>query len=264
MASSKKRRLQAVRVKIELTGVMPMLQDCMTEETLVKVLHHGERPPPAKDSSPDAVAYTRIYVGAPDSVHKGKLGVPIESLFACLVGAGRKVKYPGTRGGITSADGATTIPEFLTLENDYLPFIGLEKFDPESFDPDGDEAPPWRVDIRRGQMGGGGGKKGTTVCIIRPKFSAGWKLVATARIELDTPVTLKTVRELFDKAGRTQGLGVFRPSCRGPFGTFRVSGWEVIEEIKMDVSSADEDETPVGATGEEDEGEDDALRPTGT
>ena len=42
----------------------------------------------------------------------------------------------------------------------------------------------------------------------------------------DSEISEKLFREIVDAAGHKIGLGDFRPSCKGPFGRFKVTEWK--------------------------------------
>lgn len=60
---------------------------------------------------------------------------------------------------------------------------------------------------------------------IRPTFKAGWELEFVISV-LDDQIPLEIVQDVLTLAGRTVGIGDFRPK----FGRFRVARFEVIEE----------------------------------
>jgi hypothetical protein len=52
-------------------------------------------------------------------------------------------------------------------------------------------------------------------------------------MELDAAIIgEKLMRDIVDAAGQRIGLGAFRPSCKGPYGKFKVVEWKA-EETKL-------------------------------
>lgn len=198
---------KVVRVEVYLEGKKPYLMNPATE-TLLESLRTGVHPPLIKDRPRQEVAAEKIYRNG------SRIGIPAENLFACLVEAGRQVDLKA-RMKISTKE-STQLPSFLEMEDLFLAFEveGDESYDAEM---------SWETDMRRGRLP----KDGTMVAIVRPRFNRwGFRI----RITIDTSIiNTNKVRMLFDLAGRSVGLGDFRPSCRGPFGTFAVKRWTVLE-----------------------------------
>jgi len=56
----------------------------------------------------------------------------------------------------------------------------------------------------------------------RPCIELPWFLTARFLFDVNGPLTIKVVQDIIQSAGKTQGIGDFRPSCDGYFGTFRL------------------------------------------
>lgn len=194
-----------VRVHVTLKSLgNGMLMNPMTQRTLDE-LQTGVRNAVDKTIPKETIADSRVIRN-----EEGKVGIPIEYLLGCLVEAGRSVK--SGKKQISTAN-TTTIFSFLDFGAQvFLPFK---------------EHSPMIVDRRKGNMSNAG--KSVAVCIIRPKF-------ATWSIELDVEITTggdfgaaeDVVKKLFEAAGSQVGIGDFRPAKRGPFGRFKVAGWETV------------------------------------
>ena len=198
---------KVVLIEVYCEGKKPYLMNPATE-ALLESLRTGVHPPLQKDRPRDDVAKEKIYR------EEGKIGIPSANLFACLVEAGRDVVLK-SRTKISTAK-TTQLPAFFEIDQLFLPF-GVEG------DEDYDSEKVWKTDMRRGKLP----KDGTMVAIVRPRFDK-WGI--TVRFTVDTGIiNADKIRELFDRAGRSVGLGDFRPSCRGPFGTFAVKRWAVLE-----------------------------------
>lgn len=191
-----------VRIKARLEGIFALLMNPATEE-LLDQLDGGAatRKPKVTDESPKKKAEKKIIRN-----EKGQIGIPNEYLFSCLVEAGRFIKFD-TRRSISTGE-ATLLPSFLTIEEQFFPFENQNG--------------SWRPDRRRGILDSGGKK--TAVCITRPRFDQ-WAFSVTLAVD-EKEIALEKVRQLVEKAGTAIGLGDFRPSCRGPFGRFRVAEWK--------------------------------------
>lgn len=213
-------------IKVTLTGVSPMLQNPMTEKTLDE-LETGVRAPVNKDRPREDVVRERVIV------RDGYLGIPVEYLFASLIEAGRKVKNGKS---LISTKESSLLPGFMSIQEEFLPFthipnngnFGWLETHKESGYPEGVTTVPWGIDRRRGVLSSGG--KSVAVAIVRPRFAAGWSFDATIEVD-EKECSIETIKQLFEVAARSVGLGDFRPACRGPFGRSMVTSWqEVVNE----------------------------------
>ncbi len=195
-----------VAVHITVTGISPMLQNPMTDETLDMLI---DRVPGRKgnktgnEKTHEQIAAERLCKGPDD-----ELGIPMTWLFAALVEAGRHVVYSNKTK--LSTRESSLVPAFLAIQDEFLPFNNQA-----------DNS--WVVDKRRGVLAA----TGVAVGILRPKFPT-WDFDVVAEVDCDQ-ISMDKIRELFDIAGRFCGLGDFRPNKRGPFGRFMISHWEVKE-----------------------------------
>ncbi len=201
-------------IRVVCRGVSPLMMHAMSEAEL-EALRTKVALQVAYDRPATVVAQERLYCNV---LNGGEIGLPTENLLAALVNAGRSVKLTG-RSKVSTAK-TTEIYSFMALQESFLP---LRVVDTDGNIRNGEE-PKWVVDKRRGVLHNKGEQ--TTVCITRPKF-AEWGFVVTVEFD-DTVVNEGTVRQLFDKAGTSQGLCSFRPSCKGPFGRFKVVKWELL------------------------------------
>ena len=194
-----------VTVRAYCVGASPLMMDPMTEETL-DGLATGVHPPIKKDTPHEQVAGAKVMKNA-----AGEIAIPIENLFAALAEAGRRVKYKGMSKMSTAT--TTTLPEYFQLLSDDLLLVD------NNLKPLTDEA--WEVDKRRGCL-----KDGTAVCIRRPKFAT-WNFMVEFEYD-ENQISEAQLAELFKIAGAVMGLGSFRPSCKGRFGTFKVREWTLV------------------------------------
>lgn len=148
---------------------------------------------------------------------EGKIGIPAGNLRKCLVIGGRDVTIPAAGGGraqTISTATSTKLYSFLTIEEEFLPFLDQEA------------AEKWEVDKRRG-VGGSRGKP-VAVCLVRPKFI---KPRFRVTFELDDrQVKEEIIQRLFWISGKRVGLCDFRPDRGGDFGMFRVVEWKVLQK----------------------------------
>lgn len=190
------------RVLVECKSSSPMLMNPATAAILDDV-RSGVRKPKDRDRSAESEAEEKL-IRDPAT---GAYGVPVEYVFACLVEAGRLVKFDGKR--MISTKESTLLPSVLQFEGMFYPFT---------------DHSDWVVDKRRGRNPNGG----EMVVLIRPRFDR-WTFEMTISID-EARFSEKSARELIDLAGRAVGLGDFRPARKGPFGCFTVSRWSPLGE----------------------------------
>ena len=194
-------------VKVKCVGVSPLLMDRMSDETLDE-LRTGVRAQKPRDRPLDDVAAEKIYR---ENGAGSRIGLPAEMLFSCLANAGRNVK--NGKKQISTAT-TTTLPDILAIQNFFIP---LTNVDPRK------EKESWKADRRRGRL-----DNGTAVCVVRPRFDQ-WEFEVEVEYD-ETKADESVVRSLFNNAGSAQGLGSFRPNCKGPFGRFKVTEWQQVEQ----------------------------------
>ena len=85
-------------------------------------------------------------------------------------------------------------------------------------------SPGWEVDERPIRNPATGGR----FLRYRPRFNE-WAVEFSVEID-ETMIGPKLFRQLVDDAGKKIGLGDFRPACKGPFGRFVVTDWDVEQE----------------------------------
>ncbi|MDD5486818.1 MAG: hypothetical protein PHW65_04625 [Dehalococcoidales bacterium] len=192
------------KVRIHCVGISPLMMDKMSDETL-EGLATGVRPPEVKDRPAEEKASVKIYRD-----DDGKIALPAEMLMGALVFAGQKVK--NGRKNISTAK-TTTLFELMQLNNVWLPLTNGQPMN---------EDLPWVVDKRKGI--GTQARTPTAVCIIRPKFLH-WEFDCEIQYD-EKKVNGDVVRQLFNVAGSSEGLGSFRPNKKGPFGRFNVTKWD--------------------------------------
>lgn len=191
----------SITVMVRCEGVSPLLMN-MPHPELLQRLRTKVAPPKRLDQSVEDEAREKVYMEG------DKIGLPTINLLSCLVAAGREVKI-GARQSISTAT-STRLYSYLSIPGTFISF---------------DNGTTWVPDVRRGRNQGT--KEKVMICIVRPRFDQ-WSF--TVEVTVDTSkVTLETARKLFDVAGDSVGLCEFRPSCKGPYGRFKVVEWNVRE-----------------------------------
>lgn len=184
---------------VKLASLSPMLQNPLTKETLQELLT-GVRLAKQKDRPLEEICKEKLYKS-----DDNKLGIPAQNLLSALMEAGRDVKN-GKKAVSTAT--STSLPSFLTIEGEFLPFTNN---------------PKWEPDLRGGTLDNGKAK--VKVAIVRPKFKY-WEL--TVRMQYDEKIADESVvKDLIRIAGNKIGLGDFRPAKRGVFGRFAIADFKV-------------------------------------
>lgn len=188
------------RVRCTIKSLSPgMLPNQMTP-VLLESLRTGVRLPKMKDVSITEQAEAVLYKD-----ENGRLGIPVENLYACLVEAGRAIKLgqAGSSKKMVSNADSTELFSFLEIEEEFLWF------------PKGTE---WRPFPHRGRLKD---KARTAVCIVRPRIPH-WELTFHCLVDGNL-FGANRLPELLTRAGRSIGLCDWRPGCKGRFGRFVVT-----------------------------------------
>lgn len=200
------KEVNMLRVKIKIEGSSPMLQNAMTEDTLQGLWTPDKKAKTAGRPLPRDHANSRVYKD-----DKGRPYIPGVNLMACLIAAGVFLRADGKR-------------QFSTAKSSILPgLITLEESAILLFDRDGEQA-KWEVDMRRGVNPNGN----EAVAVVRPRFDS-WTMTFHLLINEDQ-VPESKIRDLVDIAGRSIGLGDFRPARKGTFGRFKVVAWKRVAD----------------------------------
>lgn len=196
-----KTKNQKQQVKVTITSIGPgILMNPMTQDLLEELAGVKSRAASDKDQPLETRAEKKVIRN-----EDNEIGLPVEYMLAALIGAGRHVKNGKDK---VSTATTTTLYSFLMIKDEFLKFT--------------EQGKTWKTDMRRGVLDNGGKK--VAVSIVRPLFKK-WETSFT--IEVDTTVaSVEVVKQVFEAAGLKIGVGDFRPSKRGPFGMFSVTGWE--------------------------------------
>jgi hypothetical protein len=186
-----------------IDGLTPLIFDrfhnALLEGKTAGTTNKGTEP------SPQEQAKARLYLD-----DKGKPYLPSVYLLRAIIDAGRFIKI-GKRQLSTRDE--TIVTSFLSLIGTDYPIISKNG---------------WRVDAR----GIVNQQTKARVMCYRPLFDD-WRVAFS--IDLDEKEGKpQTARELVDRAGRAIGVGVMRPSRKGPYGQFKVIRWvEKREELQQ-------------------------------
>lgn len=185
--------------KISIEGTAPLLCNRFTDEAMEKATSGNTISTVGDRGTPKEIAEKKLYMG-----YDNKPMIPQPNLFRCIIDAGKYFKAGKSK--ITTVK-SSLIPACLSIEDLEIPIQHKE---------------PWTIDTRAVRIPSTGGRISTH----RPCFYD-WKLSFAAELD-ETIIGEKLFRELIDAAGKRIGLGDFRPDCKGPFGKFVVTQWEVV------------------------------------
>jgi len=157
----------------------------------------------AKDrGTPKEQADKKLYKGL-----DGKLIIPQPNLLRCIVDGGKFHKVGKSQ--ITTQK-SSILYACIDIEGTEIEIVSKEG---------------WRVDTRAVRIPSTGGR----ILAHRPMFDD-WAL--TFEMTVDTTLmNAKLLRQIVDDAGQRVGLGDFRPSCKGPYGKFKVTNWQELAVI---------------------------------
>ncbi|MDP3993923.1 MAG: hypothetical protein Q8P75_03020 [bacterium] len=191
-----------VTVKAVLLGISALLLNPATEALLESL---RTRVPLQRDRTRSREEEAREKLLIND---QGQYYIPMEYLLSSLIEAGRHVDFkPRTK---ISTKLSTLLYSFLFGYPEQLVLTDGAGGKPE-----------WRADFRRGCNPA----DGVMVALVRPRFD-NWGIEASFKVRT-ARINPNKVREIFEISGSMIGLGDFRPACRGPFGCFEVSKWEL-------------------------------------
>lgn len=178
-----------MKIDIEISGITPLLMHRFNIDDSGQAKD--------KDITPREAAHKVCYIN-----DEGRLYYPSTNIFSAIIEAGKfhkcgKVKVTTARSSL--------IPAGLMIDDEIIFFTKPDT---------------WEVDSRAVVIPSTGGR---IVC-HRPRLDK-WCLNFT--LTLDTQMfTTKFVRLVIDDAGSKVGLGDFRPSRKGIYGRFVVTGWK--------------------------------------
>lgn len=188
--------MKAIRVTI--SGTTPLICNKFTDAAAEKA-SSGKSSAMAGGNrgTPLEIAESKLYVGT-----DGKPMIPQPNLLRSIVDGGKFHKAGKKQ---------------ITTKTESLLYACT---DIEGSEISIDHTQPWKVDTRAVRIPSTGGR----ILAHRPMFDD-WKLTFTIKYD-DSFINEKLLRQIVDDAGARIGLGDFRPSCKGPYGKFRVDSWD--------------------------------------
>jgi hypothetical protein len=188
-----------VRVKVRIEGTTPLICNRFTDEAAESASRgNGKATLLGDKGSPLEQATKKLYTD-----NEGNPMIPNPNLFRCLIDGGAFFKAGKSK--ITTQK-SSMIPACMEIEELCITIINKE---------------PWTVDTRPVRIPSTGGR----ILAHRPIFND-WALEFDLNVDTDM-MPIKLAREILDASGKRIGLGDFRPACKGPYGKFVVTLWEI-------------------------------------
>lgn len=190
-----------VHINIRIEGVSPLLcnrftdaaQQAASSGTAVSTV--GDR------GTPKEIAEESLYKD-----EEGRPVIPQPNLYRCIIDAGTFFKAGKSK---VTTQKSSMIPSCVTVDGVVIPLESREG---------------WCIDTRPVRIPSTGGR----ILRHRAVFND-WALSFHASVDT-TILSAKMFREIVDAAGKRIGLGDFRPACKGPFGKFVVTKWNIEED----------------------------------
>lgn len=194
--------MKSVTIRMRLEGTTPLILNKFSDAAAMNASGGSRGSSAAADrGTPQEIAQSKLYT----DVDGRTLVVPSPNVLRCIIDGGSFFKSGKSK--ITTQK-TSMIPACVFID---AATVRIE------------HAQPWKVDTRAVRIPSTGGR----VLAHRPMFDD-WAIEFD--LTLDTSIIgVKTLREVVDAAGNRVGLGDFRPACKGPFGRFVVTKWEVDE-----------------------------------
>lgn len=190
-----------MEIKIKIQGKTPLLCNRFTDAAALVIEGKTSQLSTAGyKGTPKEIAEAKLYL---DPVNEAPI-IPQPNIFRCILDAGKYFKAGKIK---VTTQKSSLIPACVDMDEVSYPILHED---------------PWEVDSRPVRNPSTGGR----VICHRPLFH-NWAL--EFGITLDTTIMNENLfRDIVDKAGSAIGLGDFRPDCKGPFGKFVVTKWEII------------------------------------
>lgn len=179
-----------MKIEIEIKGRTPLLMCAFTDNML------SEKED--KNALPRERAEKLAYKDK-----KGNLFIPMECMLACIMEAGKWHKLGKNK--VTTVK-SSLIPAIISINEEKLD-LGTKEFE---------------VDTRRVVVPATGG----AILRHRPRLDD-WSTKFTVNLDT-TDMGEKAFRAIVNDAGLKCGILAYRPTCKGWFGRFDVTGWKVL------------------------------------
>ena len=192
--------MNVVNVRIRIEGVTPLILNKFTDAAALNATSGSRGSSAGADGgTPREIAEGKLYV----DIDGKTLIVPSPNVLRSIIDAGTFHKMGKSK---VTTQKTSMIPACVFIS---VPTVRIEN------------KQPWMVDTRAIRNPATGGRR----LAHRPCFED-WALEFD--VSLDTSImSPKILREVVDSAGSRIGLGDFRPACKGPFGRYVVTKWEV-------------------------------------
>jgi hypothetical protein len=187
-------------INVQVQGIAPLLQHRFPMPDIASLGKGGRKQTGATDYTEEWRDY--FYANGDGEIYQ-----PSTHLEGCMIRAAAGFKIAGKRGKSYKELFAGNI----VVTPDEIPH-GINV--PESLDTDADK--PLYLDMRPVVV------QRARVARIRPAFKAGWKLDFEIQVN-DDQIPAEIVHDVIDLAGKTIGIGDFRPK----FGRFMVTSFRV-------------------------------------
>lgn len=189
-----------MEILIKIDGVTPLLCNRFTDEAQLAATSGSRSALTGDKGTPRERAEKKLYLG-----NDGNPMIPQPNLFRCIIDAGKFFKNGKSK---VTTQKSSLIPSCVDVHGVEIPIVTKDG---------------WDVDTRAVRIPSTGGR----ILCHRPCFND-WSLEFSVFLDTDM-MGAKLFREIVDAAGKSVGLGDFRPDCKGPFGKFKVTRWEEIQ-----------------------------------
>ncbi len=189
-------------IKCVIEGTTPLLCNRFTDAAQMSATSGTRVSSVGEKGSPREQAEQRLYKSGDGKT----LVIPQPNLFRCIIDAGTFFKAGKSK---VTTQKSSLIPACVEIEGVEIPIQSKDG---------------WEVDTRAVRIPSTGGR----ILCHRPSFHD-WKPSFDVSVDEEI-MTVKLLREIVDAAGKRIGLGDFRPACKGPFGKFVVTLWQLKSE----------------------------------
>lgn len=188
-----------MEISIRIEGTTPLICNKFTDAAAESSSNGSRGASAAADrGTPLEIAQSKLYIGL-----DGDPVIPQPNLLRCLVEGGRFTKVG--KAQVTTAK-SSILYACVDISGAEIPLIHRQ---------------PWKVDTRAVRIPSTGGR----ILAHRPMFDD-WALEFVAEVD-GSILGERLFRQIVDDAGKRIGLGDFRPQCKGPYGRFVVTQWQV-------------------------------------
>ena len=188
-------------IEIEIQGVTPLLINRFNEQAETG---GRTRPQMVKQKDPREEATKNAYIASDGTYYFNAFAIP-----NTMGNAGSNHKMKGSRKSLRFV-----VPSAVRITSDTITILNEDGLPAKTFEVD---ARPVTIPATKGR-----------IMRYRPRFEK-WRAKFTLNID-DDLLEVSTAHQLLNEAGLSIGIGDFRPEKRGPFGTFRVTSFEELND----------------------------------